>query len=186
MCNLLAAAGAVEAVNWPLEIVKMVLPAIFGFLGIWLGLWIWHFQKRNEPRYASLGYLNQKRLDGLMKAWSLLAYITEAENPKAVMLWEKNASGTTFYIRPEKAREYVDKLGELFYEGGYGLLLGREVKELLYEYRGQLYGVMLKNKSEHGDGERIKLQNDELIKRMKEIYNELNAELRKELGKIEK
>jgi hypothetical protein len=178
MHNLLAAAEAAQAVNWPLEIAKMVVPCVV----VLLGLWVWHRQKRTEPRY----YLNQKRLDGLMKTWSLLAYITEVENPKAVMLWEKNANGTIYYLRMENAREYIDKLSELFYEGGYGLLLGREVKELLYEYRGHLYGVLLKNKSEQGDSGRIKLQNDELVKRMKEIYSELNAELRKELEEIKK
>ncbi len=46
--------------------------------------------------------------------------------------------------------------------------------------------MLLKAKSGEGDDERIELENDELVKRMKEIYNELNAELRKELKKIEK
>ena len=177
MCNLVAAAEAAQ-VNWPLEIAKMVVPCAV----VLLGLWVWHRQKRSEPRY----YINQKRLDGLMKAWSLLAYITEVENPKAVMLWEKDANGTSFYIRPKMAREYMDKLVEMFYEGGYGLLLGGEVKELLYEYRGLLYGVLLKDKSEQGKDERIKIQNDELVKRMKEIYSELNEELRKKLKEIER
>lgn len=181
MYNLLAA-EAVEIVNWPLEIAKMVAPGAI----VLLGLWVWHLQKRSEPRYESLGYLNQKKLDGLLKAWSLLAYITEVENPKAVMLWGKNASGTTYYIRPEQAREYVAALGKLFYEDGYGLLLGRSVKELLYEYRGHLYGVLLKAKDERGSDDRIKLENEELVNRLKEIYNELNAELREELEKIEK
>lgn len=86
MFNVLAEIETAKAVNWQLEIVKLVLPAVFGFLGVWLGLWIWHLKKRGEPKYESIGYLNQKKLDGLIKAWSLLAYITEVENPKAVMV----------------------------------------------------------------------------------------------------
>jgi hypothetical protein len=182
MFNLLAAAGAAEIVNWPLEILKMVAPAVL----ILLGLWVWHRQKRSESRYESLGYLNQKRLEGLMKTWSLMAYITDVENPKAVMSWEKKGNQTVYYLRPEKVHEYMDKLTELFYEDGYGLFFGREVKKLLYEYRSNLYGVLLKDKSEQGGSERIKLQNDEFVRRMKEIYKELNAELREELKKIEK
>lgn len=183
MYNLLAA--AVEAVNWPLEIVKLAVPAIFGFLGVWLGLWVWHLQKRSERSYESLSYLHQKRLDGLMKAWSLLAYITETENPKVVMVWEKNKNGTTHYLCPKQAREYMIGLSKIFYDDGYGLLLGREVKELLYEYRGHLYGVLLRAKGAESDDERIRLENDELAGRLKAIYNELNNELRKELKKIE-
>ena len=182
MFDVLAQAEAANAVNWPLEIVKIIAPGLL----VLLGLWIWHKKKRSEPRYESLGYLNQKRLDGLLKAWSLLAYITEVENPKAVMLWERNGSETVYYLRPKQAHEYMVALGELFYADGYGLLLGRMVKELFYEYRGHLYGVLLKAKSQQGNDERIKLENDELIKRMKEIYNEINAELQKERRETEK
>jgi len=177
---------ATQTTDWGLEIVKLILPAVFGFLGVLLGLWIWHLKKRSEPRYESLGYLNQKRLDSLMKAWSLLAYITEVENPRAVMLWEKNGSQTVYYLQPKQAREYMIALSESFYTDGYGLLLGQRVKELFYEYRGHLYGVLLKAKSEQSGEERIEFENDELVKRMKEIYNQINTELRKEMKKIEK
>jgi hypothetical protein len=180
MFNILAQVETANAVNWPLEISKIIAPGIL----VLLGLWIWHLKKRSEPRYESLGYLNRKRLDGLLKAFSLLAYITEVENPKAVMQWEKNGSQTVCYLRPDQAREYIVALAELFYADGYGLLLGRNIKELFYEYRGHLYGVLLKTKDEHSDDERIKLENKELIKRMKEIYDELNAELRQEMEKI--
>jgi len=180
MFNILAQAQASEAVNWPLEILKLV---VYVFL-VYLGLFIWHLKKRSEPRYESLSYLNQKRLDGLLKAFSLLAYITDVENSKAVMQWEKNGSQTVCYLRPTQAREYIVALAELFYADGYGLLLGRNIKKLFYEYRGLLHKVLLAEKClEQGD-ERIKLENDDLIKRMKEIYDELNAELRGEMEKI--
>ncbi len=182
MLNMLAQAQTPEAVNWTLEISKMMAPALL----VLLGLFVWHLKKRSEPRYESLGYLNQKRLDGLLNTWSLLQYITEVENPKAVMLWEKTGGETVYYLRPKQAREYIVALGETFYENGYGLLLGRGIKELLYEYRGHLYGVLLKSQSRQDGNDRIVLENDELVKRMKEIYNELNTELRKELEKIEK
>ncbi|MGD2093708.1 MAG: CRISPR-associated protein Csx28 [Phycisphaerales bacterium] len=186
MLHILAAAETAEAINWTLEIVKLVLPAVFSLLAVFLGLFIWHRQKRNEPRYESIGYLNRKRLDGLMKAWSLLAYITDVENPKAMMLWEKTGGETTYYLQPRQAREYVTKLAEMFYDDGYGLLLGKNFKELFYTYRNHVYGVLLKAKSQQGGDERIRLENEKMVKSMKEIYQELNAELRKECEKIEK
>ena len=160
MFHILAEA---EAVNWTLEKVRLILPAVFSLLAVLLGLFIWHRKKRSEPRYESIGYLNRKHLDGLMKAWSLLAYITDVENPKAVMLWEKNGSEMVYYLQPKKAREYIVKLAEMFYNDGYGLLLGRNVKELFYEYRGHLYGVLLKAKSQQGGDERIKMENEKLM-----------------------
>ena len=182
MFNILAQAEAAIAVNLPLEILKMAVPCLL----VLLGLWIWHLKKNSEPKYQSIGYLNQKRLDGLLKAWSLLAYITEVENPKAVMLWEKNGNETTYYLRLKQAREYMTALSEMFYADGYGLLLGREIKKLFYEYRGHLYGVLLKAKSEQDSNDRIAFKNYELVKHMKEIYNQLNAELGKEREKMEK
>jgi hypothetical protein len=121
-----------------------------------------------------------------MKAWSLLAYITDVENPKVVMLWEKSGSETIYYVQPRQAQEYVTKLAEMFYNDGYGLLLGRNIKELFYKYRNHLYGVLLKEKSQQGSDERIRIENEMMIKSMKEIYKEVNAELRKECKKIEK
>lgn len=181
MFNLLAEVKTPEPVNWMLEILKMFAPAVL----VLFGLWVWHLKKRSEPKYESLGFLEQKRLEGLMKVWSLLAYITEVENPKAVMVWERGGGDTEYYLRPHQARGYIVALAEVFYENGYGLFLGRRIKDLLYEYRNQLYGVLLRAKSEQDGNERIKLENEDLIKCLKRIYTELNDELRKELKKIE-
>ncbi|MBN1806563.1 MAG: hypothetical protein JW837_15045 [Sedimentisphaerales bacterium] len=186
MFHIFAEAEAAKTINWTLEIVKLVLPAVFSLVAVFLGLFIWHWKKRSEPRYESIGYLNRKRLDGLMKAWSLLAYITEVENPKAVILWEKTGNETIYYMQPKQAREYINKLAEMFYDDGYGLLLGQNVKEMFYKYRNHIYGVLLKGKSQQGGDERIKIENEKMIKSMEEIYKELNAELRKECEKIEK
>ena len=184
MFDVFAQTGASGAVNWMLEIIKLVLPALFGFAAVLLGLGVWHRKRRNEPKYQSLEYLSRKRLDGLLKAWSLLAYMTDVENPKAVILWEKNGNETTYYLNPACAREYMAELSESFYSDGYGLLLDRNVKKLLYEYRGILYSVLLKNQSLQGSDDMIKLNNEKMIQRIKEIYNQLNSELRKEREKI--
>jgi gas vesicle protein len=176
MNNLLAETEM--AANWMVEIVRLVLPAVFGFLVALLGLWIWHFKKMSEPRY----YLNQKRLDALLKAWSLLAYITETENPKSVLIWEKDGKDTKYYLRPQQAKDYITSLSETFYGDGYGLLLGRDIKSLFYEYRSLSYKV-LNTVSEQS--ENIRLKNDKLAERMREIYNELNSKLREKVEKIE-
>lgn len=177
MDNILAA-----AVCWPLEIVRMAAPAVL----VLLGLWAWHYQKRREPQYQSLAYITQKRMDGLLAAWSLLAYITETENPNAVMVWEKEAKETTYYLRPAQARDFMAALSSLFYGSGYGLLLDGEIKELLYEYRSQIYGVLLKADCLKCGEEPVKLKNEQLIARVRQIYARLNEQLRQELAKIEK
>jgi len=185
MFNLLAETQQTTP-NWLLEILKLAVPALSAFVGVLLAIWIWHHKKRREPGYESLAYLNRKRLDGLLKAFSLLVYITEVENPKAVMIWEKTGGQTTYYLRPKQSREYMVLLSELFYAEGYGLLLGKNIKERFYECRGHLYGVLLKAGALQNGDERIRLEKEGLAGRIKEIYTQLNTELRRELKKMEK
>jgi hypothetical protein len=130
--------------------------------------------------------ITQKRVDALLAAWSLLAYLTDTENPNAVMVWEKDTRGTTFYLRPAQARGFMLSLSGLFYGSGYGLLLDGKMKELLYDYRGQIYGVLKKADCLQSGDEPIQLDNMKLAARLKEIYADLNERLRKELAKIEK
>jgi hypothetical protein len=179
MFEILAEAQS-QAVNWLLESAKLILPAFI------VGVIVWHHQKRYQAVYESKSYLNQKRLDALMKAWSLLAYITEKDNPKAVLQADTNSAGTReIYIRREQAREYMIGLSEMFYESGYGLFLESNIKKLFYEYRGLLYGVLLKEKGKHAADEPIKIEQEQMVVRIKEIYDELNAELRKKREKME-
>ncbi len=188
MDYLLVEAGAAAPIQWGLEIAKMVVPAFLSAALVLLGLWVWHLQKRSELKYKSLGTLEveAKRLESLMKTWSLLAYLTEVENPKSVLRWEKQGDKTLYYVRPVQARAYMEELNRIFYECGCGLLLGPKVKELCYEYRGHLYGVLLRHRKTEAGDEKILLENPELVKRLKEIYDKLNRELKSELKKIEK
>ena len=112
--------------------------------------------------------------------------MTDVENPKAVLVWEKIANEKVYALRLKQAREYMIQLSGVFYEHGCGILLEKKVKELCYEYRNLLYGVLLTTKNAQGADTTIRLKNQELVSRMKDVYNELNTELRKELEKIEK
>lgn len=179
MNNPAVLADSVQSVNWTLEILKMVAP------GLWvlLGLWVWHRQKHSEPRYDSFKYLAQKQLDSLMKAWTLLAYMTPVENPRAVLVW-KDDGNKTYYIRPKQAEDYISQLSEVFYGCGCGLLLESKVKDLCYKYRNHLYGVLLKEKGKPAREEGILIEKIELVRSLEGIYTELNTELREELKKI--
>lgn len=176
---LLSVVGVQDGVDW----VKLFIPPLLTGVVMLLGLWIWHCKRRSEPRYQSINYLNQKRLDGLLRVWSLLGYLTEVENPRAVLIWEKQGGQTTWFLRPQQAREYIEVLSDVFYAEG--LLLDGEIKERLFEYRGLVYGVMLKEDCGQDDRECVELKNDQLVNRLKRLYIELNQELREALKMVE-
>jgi hypothetical protein len=45
MLDILGEAEAAKTVNWTLEIVKVVLPAVSSLVAVFLGLFIWHWKK---------------------------------------------------------------------------------------------------------------------------------------------
>lgn len=156
---LLSVVGVQDGVDW----VKLFIPPLLSGVvtgvvtGVVMlfGLWIWHCKRRSEPRYQSINYLNQKRLDGLLRVWSLLGYLTEVENARSVLIWKRQGGQTRWYLRLRQAREYIEELSEVFYAEGHGLLVDSQVKERLYEYRGLVYGVMLKEDCGQDDRERV-------------------------------
>ena len=163
------------------EALKLLMSFLGTFLALLAGYGIWHLKKRSEPRYQTGLYLNSKKMDALMKVWSLLAYITDTENPLSAVVWEKNGQEKSYYFVPCNGIEYIDKLAEIFYGSGSGLLLSDEVKDLLYEYRGIVYGFLLKEKDK---SEKVQITNEKMTARMQQIYKDLNSALRVELDAI--
>ena len=129
------------------------------------------------------GIFTVEHTDALMKAWSLLAYMSDTENSLAVIVWEQKKDGKVYYFRKKQARDYIDKLAEIFYGGGYGLMLDDETKKMLFEYRSILYGVLLREK---GDDEKVRLENAEMVRRMKVIYEGMNKKLREDIRLLKK
>ncbi len=181
---MLLAADVSEIWGWKLASI-LIQPLIL-LISVWLGLKLWHKQKQSEPVYQSREYLNRKKLDGLLAGWALLSYLTEVENARSLLVWTDNGKGQakTFHLRPAQAREYIDQLNRWFYADGYGLLYSRRLKELLFECRSILYGFLLKENVLYQGDERIVVNNDKIINRLKELYQDINNELYEEMCKI--
>jgi hypothetical protein len=120
-------------------------------------------------------------LDACQGCWKLLAFTTDTENKKSVLLWTQDykTKEKTYYIHLQNAQEYIDTLATLFYGEGKGLFLPATLKPLLFEYRSILYGVLLSTKNT--TEEKVVVKKSEMVKRMVEIHQELVKILRSEM-----
>ncbi len=117
------------------------------------------------------------------KIYSLLAYTTDTENAKSILVWEaekNDRANKTYYFRKRNALEFIDKLRREFYDCGNGLFLSSEVNKLIFEYRGLVYGFLLKE--DKNTEECIKMDNPEMAKRMITINQEMITAIRESIG----
>lgn len=136
---------------------------------------------RNETIERISRFKNEKLMESGMAFWGLLTYITLTENKYAILVWEKekNTTEKKYYFRPDQAKEFIDKLNTINYEKGYGLFLSRQTRELFYEYRNIVYGILLAEKNNRNDT--ILLTNTEMVSGMQKIYDKMVESLRKEI-----
>lgn len=123
-----------------------------------------------------------RTLNALQQCWTLLAYMSEVENDKSILIYQqpKGSKERTYYLRRQQADSFMKLLPDLFYTQGHGLYLPREVRPLLYQYRAQLYGILLREKNDTQQS--IKLDNAEMIKSMLDTHQQLVVILRKHAG----
>lgn len=167
-------------VNWQLTLqgMGMVVTIIVAFL-------VYLFARINM-KYETTERLSRFRKEKLLEAgmafWSLLAYTTFTENPSSILWWtrEKNSDKTKYYVHTGNANAFMASFNTINYEKGYGLFLSTKVRALFYEYRNILYGFLLKTQDE--PSEKILVENEKMIERMKELHEKVILAIRDEMG----
>ncbi len=146
-----------------------------------LSYFFWRRQKKDEINYGIRNAHYVKAQEALMATWSLLGRMTDTENPQSILVWEKAKDKTvTYVLRVAQAQEFMSDLSEVFYKKGYGIFLNQDIKSLLFEYRSILYGLLLSEKSNAEP--QFVVKNEEVVERMKKIYEELNKALQEEMN----
>ena len=142
-------------------------------------------QKRKETFIGLEKIKYERKLSALESCWKLLAFITDTENSKSVLTWEqlKNKE-KSYYINKTNALEFIKSLADFFYDSGLGIYLSKEIKEQLFEYRSIIYGFLLKEKN--NENSIILIQNNEMAKKMIDLFHKLIIQLKKEIDIIDK
>ncbi len=151
---------------------------------VWLSHYFWNRQKKRELEIAK----EKERQETLTNGYFLLAYISAHNNINSVMKYDilKNRE-KEYYIDVKKYHEFSEQLSDLFYKKGLKIKLGEYPDidlKLFFEFQQKSMGIV---KSDSGIGkERIVISNEKIIKRIKEIYEQLNQSFAKYLQDIYK
>lgn len=175
--------------KWLEILLEPAVLIILGAAGFWWGHRYWRKQKHEELEYLkqqqkiefAAGF-DQKRFDARLEAckavWGLILYFSENDNDKNVLRrGELDEDGNKIiYFRKNQAKLFFEKIPELFYEKGHGLLLPNEIKSRLYTLRGHLMGLYFN--AEKAGKEEIAIQNKELLNSIIQIREGLQEKLK--------
>lgn len=127
--------------------------------------------------------LYSKKLNALQDLWKLLQYTTENENKKSILVYEQiKDSPRNWFVVMENAKTFKNEIVNYFYGSGSGIFISKELKELLFEYDRQLYGLLLKESENNGS--KVLIKNNKLAERLIEIHDELMDLLKQNIKEL--
>ena len=130
----------------------------------------------------------RRQADALEHTWTLLQYLTLTENNDNILTWEEEKTKPpqkSYYLNVSNAEKFIfEILPDVFYQKNAGLYLTREHKELLFQYRNLIYGILLKEKNRGGMPEKIQIEQERTWKTMQDCYHKLNNILREDIKQI--
>ena len=171
-----------------IEFVKVIAPPIATLLSAFIVVYYTYkfaLKKLKQETYEAIqkGKYEQM-IKANQRAWSLLRFTTDKENPNSVYSFEQNDHAKSFYFRKHNAELYLNEYANILLNEGYGLFLSKKVVALLAEFRGILFGFLLKE--HNNDSDKILISNQEMISRMKAIHQELCMEIRSSIAMDER
>jgi hypothetical protein len=162
------------------ELPKSLISFALSFFGAWLAFGFGMRKFRKETNVLLMRKKYDRVLDAHEAIWALLVFTTDVENHQSILAFTRDKQQVdTWYFRPKNAQKWLEKLPVIFYENSSGLYLNQSVKNLLFEYRNHIFGLLLKHKAD--TNEQIEITNPELLTRLKAIHQELAAKLKEVL-----
>lgn len=111
--------------------------------------------------------------------WALMAYMSEMGNPKTVFVARGDAQHKTWHLRQPHAIDYLKQVEEVFFTHGHGISMPKDVGDDVYEFLLRVYRLLESNRREgDANSELIAVKNQEVIEKVVELRDRLNARLR--------
>lgn len=140
-------------------------------LGYFLAYRNWRRQKNKEIEYSG-------KLAAYRAAWSLLAYMSEKENPKTVFVKRGTSDQPQYLLRRQQADAYLADLPKVFFEQGHGLLMSESVKEGLFRFRSLIYRILDAERQSGDAMADIVVRNEHIAGEVANLREALSKELR--------
>ena len=178
----LSTADSTIAAGW----ISGVLTAIATVTAVMVAAWFAYRHAREHSQRAHMAAIRVDRLhrevDALERIWGLLAYMTFGENDSAIVHWreDRQEKHTTYYVNMTNLRRFIlTEMPAAFYTQHAGLHLPKDIRDQLFDYAGSLMGLHLKyEKVDPANAEPIALKNQQLIDKLRNAFDSLNASLK--------
>ena len=182
-----------------------VVQGLATVVAVWLAYRYGLRHMRRQTEIQLQQDLRKRQADALQVAWSLLQYLSVVENGKNLLRYRQapkaadaaeaaqSNSARQYFIHLPNAHAFVfDSLPAAFYTSGAGLHWPTGVKEMLFECRNIVYGVLLKEKATLGLDSQAAIAaeptrpitNPQVPERIEALCQQLNEMLRKEINAI--
>lgn len=164
--------------NW-LELLKVLIGplttlAVAYFFGYRMAYRNWLRQKSKEIEYTG-------KLAAYRAAWSLLAFMSEKENPRTVFVKRGTSDNPQYLLRRKQADDFLAELPKVFFEQGHGILMSKEAKEGLFHFRSLVFRILdAERLSSESQGD-IVIKNEHIAREVANIREALTLELRNQV-----
>lgn len=138
-----------------------------------LAMKYWRKQKKEEIDFQLHGLKAEAYLDAAKAAWALLAYVTEKENGKCLLIYKGTKDKPEIYFHLERGKEYLHRLSQMFYDEGHGIFLTKEIKHEIFHIRTNVYRIIDKENRRGVITGEVLLENKELIEFFRGSYEKL-------------
>lgn len=114
---------------------SLVLTGIIAYLGYNWAHRNWVRQKAIEHDYQQQQLRFDTKIAAYKGAWSLISYMGQMDNPKAMFYksWEQGKEQLCLF--PERIVLFNEAIERVFFAEGHGVLLPKAYKDLLFPYR---------------------------------------------------
>lgn len=174
------------------ESVAMYAQAIATVVAVYLAYRFAIKQSKRETQKQIQCDHNERQANALEAAWGLLQYMTLTENANSILVFERDKDGKdTYYCRLPQAKAFIEEaLPQAFYTQHAGLYWPTELKDAVFSYRNQLFGLYLKAQRQHSNADadaqngqneapqRVRIQNPQLVEKCRKSYDTINQLLR--------
>lgn len=157
--------------NYWWEAAKILAPFIAAGLATYVSFL--RLKKENQIYIQRLKY--ESILNAHKSVWELASFMGEIENNNSIITWKENLGNKTYTFHPERAKMFMDKLREIYFDKGHGAFLSRKTTDCLYEFRGKIFGLLLAKNNPTEPFEMIKA---ELATSLFKTGNDLRIEIR--------
>ncbi len=144
--------------------------------------------KNNHNTQIEIDHLH-RNIEALEKVWALLAYMSFKESDKGIVKCRKECvregkkTQHYFYHFNNLERFLLKEIQEVFYTQHAGLFLPKPISQQVFTYRSlleKLYFTHEKNE-EDPDGTLFKIENPDLVKKLREAFERLKEDIKSEL-----